>query len=245
MNQQDLLNFLKLLQGFVPGVKFTGIDTIQDLKLAENINISINFGTISNQNKPLAIITPINYKNKSLENSVESINESIAFLPNNTSKGQKIESGNNIKLDIQKIPFSSGINLIINQKDWWKKKGNSEEKSVLIGDLKLIPLCENEWGYIKTIESEQQFGLSINQDGSIKAEIWRGNLPPIDIKNLSPDLLETFEFTEYKAGEVMKFETLPELVVSLNEKVVKKAILVEYYPKNSLKEYFVFILAQE
>jgi hypothetical protein len=39
---QDLLKFIELLQGFVPGVKFTGIE-IHDLKMAENINISVNF----------------------------------------------------------------------------------------------------------------------------------------------------------------------------------------------------------
>lgn len=254
---QDLLNIIELIQGFIPKVKFefsgfTGI-SLEELKLqlgnTNNVNtynaININFGIIGEQDRPLAIITPIKFKNPSLEGLTENLEKSLAFLPKNTPKNQRTESGKTFKLDIKNIPFSSGFHLIINQKDWWRNDETPEEKSILIGDIKLIPLCENEWGYIKTIESEQQFGLSINQNGVVKVEIWRGNLPPIDINSLSPGLSETFEFTEYKAGEIMKFETLSELVVSLDENVVKKAILVEYHPKNSLKEYFVFILAQE
>ncbi|MCC5652365.1 hypothetical protein LC609_21560 [Nostoc sp. XA013] len=244
---QDLLNFIELLQGFVPGVKFTGIE-IQDLKIAENINISVNFnfGTIGNKNKPIAIITPKNSNNKSLENSVENINESIAFLPSNTPELQKIEPRNNVKLNIQNVPFSSGLHLIINQRNWWNKKGNPEDKSVLIDNIKLIPIQENEWALIKTIENAEQFGLCLNRDGVIELEFPRNSSKRvIDINNLSPDLSENFQFTEYKVGEIIKLESIPELVFSLEKNIVKKTILIEYKPKTSRKEYFLFILAQE
>ncbi|MEH1770317.1 MAG: hypothetical protein V7L27_13325 [Nostoc sp.] len=244
---QDLLDIIKLLQGFVPGVKFTGIEAL-DLKLADKIDISVNFnfGIIGNQNKPIAIMTPRNSKSKSLETSVENVNESIAFLPTNTSKQQKIEPGSNIKLNIQSVPFSSGLHLIINQRNWWDKKGNPEEKSVLIDNIKLIPIEENEWALIKTIENAEQFGLCLNINGVIELEFPRNSSKRfIDINNLSPELSENFKFTEYKAGEIIKLEVIPDLVFSLEKNIVKKTILIEYKPKTSRKEYFLFILAQE
>ncbi|MDZ8257727.1 hypothetical protein [Nostoc sp. ChiQUE01b] len=246
---QDLLDIIKLLQGFVPGVKFTGINIEKlDTKLTENINISVNFnfGTIGNQNKPIAIINPKNSKNQSLETSVDNVNESIAFLPTNTPETQKIEAGNNIKLNIQSVPFSSGLHLIINQRNWWRKKGKPEDKSVLIDNIKLIPIQEEEWALIKTIENAEQFALCIYINGIIDLEFPRNSSKRvIDIKNLSPEFSENFKFTEYQAGEIIKFESIPELVLSLEKNIVKKTILIEYKPKTSRKEYFLFILAQE
>ncbi|MEH2467567.1 hypothetical protein [Nostoc sp.] len=249
---EDLLNLIHLIQGFIPQVKLTGIENGNlDLQLAKidklNIynKININFGTIGIQEKPLAIITSKNSKNKELKESGQNVEKSLAFLPEKTPKTQKIESGSSLRLELQNIPFSSGFHLIINQKYWWIKKGTPEEKSVLIGDIKFIPMCLSEWAYIKTIETEQQFGLLLNKSGVMEAEIWRGDLPPKDINNLSPELSEIFKCTEYKSGETLKFETVSELVVSLDKNVVSKAILIEYKPKNSPKEYFVFILVQQ
>ncbi|MBN3940520.1 MAG: hypothetical protein V7L21_01180 [Nostoc sp.] len=244
---QDLLDIINLLQGFVPKVKLTGIETLK-LKLAENINASLNFNfvIIGNQNKPLAIITPRNSPNKSLENPLENVNESIAFLPTNTPEKLKREPGNNIKFNIQNVPFSSGLHLIINQKNWWNKKGKPEDKSVLIDNIKLIPLKENEWALIKTIENAEQFGLCLNRNGVIELEFPRNSSKRvIDINNLSSELSETFQFTEYKVGEIIKLEAIPDLVFSVEKNIVKKTILIEYKPKTSRKEYFLFILAQE
>lgn len=241
----DLLNFIRLLKKCLPGVQFTGIK-IQDIKVTENINICINFGNTGNYNKPLAIISPINSKNKSLENSVENVNESIAFIPTNTPQQEKIELGNNIKLNIQSVPFSSGLHFIINQIDWWNKKGDPEEKSVLIDNIKLIPIQENKWVLIKTIENAEQFGLYLHKNGVMEVEFPRGSSKRvIDINNLSSDLSENLQFTEYKPSEIIKLETISELVFSLDKNIVKKTILIEYKPKTSRKEYFAFILAQE
>ncbi|MEH2240055.1 hypothetical protein [Nostoc sp.] len=242
---QDLLDIIKLLQGFIP--KLTGIGNL-NLKLAENINPSINFNfvIIGNQNKPLAIITPRGSTSKSLENSLDNVNESIAFLPNNAPEKRKTEPGNNIKFNITNIPFSSGLHLIINQRNWWHKKGNPEDKSVLIDNIKLIPIQENEWALIKTIENAEQFGLCLNRNGVIELEFPRNSSKRvIDINNLSSELSETFQFTEYKAGEIIKLEAIPDLVFSVEKNIVKKTILIEYKPKTSRKEYFLFILAQE
>ncbi|MDM9584278.1 hypothetical protein [Nostoc sp. GT001] len=242
---QDLLDIIKLLQGFIP--KLTGIENL-NLKLAENINPSINFNfvIIGNKNKPLAIITPRDSTNKSLENSLDNVNESIAFLPNNTPEKRRTEPGNNIKFNIKNVPFSSGLHLIINQKSWWNKKGKPEDKSVLIDNIKLIPIQENEWALIKTIENAEQFGLCLNKNGVIELEFPRNSSKRvIDINNLSSELSETFQFTEYKVGEIIKLEAIPDLVFSVEKNIVKKTILIEYKPKTSRKEYFLFILAQE
>ncbi|MCC5663054.1 hypothetical protein LC653_03645 [Nostoc sp. CHAB 5784] len=250
---EDLLNLIELIQGFVPKVQLTGIESknldLQLAKIENNFNtynkININFGTIGSQEKPLAIITSIKYKNQELKESGENVDKSLAFLPEKTPKSQKGDSGKSLRLELQDIPFSSGFHLIINQKDWWIKKGTPEEKSVLIGDIKFIPINLNEWAYIKTIETEQQFGLLLNKSGVMEAEIWRGDLPPKDINNLSPEVSGIFKCTEYKSGETLKFESVSELAVSLDKNVVEKAILIEYKPKNSPKEYFVFILVQQ
>ncbi|WP_104909195.1 hypothetical protein [Nostoc sp. 'Lobaria pulmonaria (5183) cyanobiont'] len=242
---QDLLDIINLLQGFIP--KLTGIENL-NLKLAENINPSINFNfvIIGKQNKPLAIISPKNSTKTNLENPLDNVNESIAFLPTNTLEKRKAEPGNNIKFNIQNVPFSSGLHLIINQINWWNKKGNPEDKSVLIDNIKLIPIHENEWALIKTIENAEQFGLCLNRNGVIELEFPRNSSKRvIDINNLSSELSETFQFTEYKAGEIIKLEEIPDLLFSLEKNIVKKTILIEYKPKTSRKEYFLFILAQE
>ncbi|MDZ7950457.1 hypothetical protein [Nostoc sp. DedQUE09] len=244
---QELLDIIKLFQGFIPQLKLTGVENL-NLKLAENINTSLNFNfvIIGNQNKPLAIISPKNSTNKSLENSLENVNESIAFLPSNTPEKRKIEPGSNIKLNIQNVPFSSGLHLIINQRNWWEKKGNPEDKSVLIDNVKLIPIQENEWALIKTIENAEQFGLCFNKNGILELEFPRNSSKRvIDINNLSLEFSETFQFTEYKASEIIKLEAIPDLVFSVEKNIVKRTILIEYKPKTSRKEYFLFILAQE
>jgi hypothetical protein len=238
-----LTNFLGYIKDLVPKIEtqlfaFTGIGEVQNLHFGKNVNnynTHIHFGTIGKQNKPLAIFTQRN-----LDTNVDT---SVAFIPQKSSNSEIGKTGGQFNLNIHNnMPFGSGFHIIINQADWWKKEGSPNDKSILIDYIKLIPISvSTRVTYITTIERQNTFGFLIDSNQETFVEIFRGSeLIKIDsINKDNPD----FSFKEYHVNDILRFDNFPELLISLEKNIVEKVIIGEYTPRNSPKEYFVFILA--
>ncbi|MTJ07106.1 MULTISPECIES: hypothetical protein [unclassified Anabaena] len=231
---EDLNKIGQFIQGLIPeikvDIKFDEFTLVKELNVGNTKNIynaiNINIETKDGQNKRLSGV----------------ISESEKILPSTTPAKAKKSL-----IDIQKIPFSinRGLHLIINQSDWWNK---GKDNSVVIEYIKLIPICKskNNLKYVKTFIDKNRFGLQINECGEVYVKIWaNANENPIMVTELPPEKSKLFKFEEYQSGDIIRFETFPKIVISLDKKVVEKAILVKYEPKNSKTEYFVFILGQD
>lgn len=234
---EDLGKLVEILKKLMPGIELSGVKfqdllSIKELKVElgnkqQTYNaINVNIGLISSHNEFIAtdsLKQPIN--TKSIEKT----------LPENTPT-----------IDSQSLPFtfSNGFHLIINQRNWWHQEGE-EDKSVLIRYIKLIPAYKTVWSYVRTIENKNRFGFKIDKNGEVYVKIWANQINGVKTTELSPPFSQLFKFEEYSSGDIIQFETFPEIVISLEKSVVEKAVIVRYNPKNSQSEYFVFILVKE
>jgi hypothetical protein len=237
----NLQKIIELVKNLIPEVQLNGIKVdnsnlikINDFNLGNTQNtynaINISIGTIGSKNDPLAIVAPTTQG--------EAAGQSIAFLP-------KVTKEQKPKIDIQKVPLSSGFHLIVNQRGWWSKEKDKEKSIISIGYIKLIPICKEDWNFIRTFGDQNRFGFQVNGDGDIYVKIWADERDAKKHTELSNQKSRLFSFQEYYASDIIRFERFKEIVISLDINVVEKAILVEYKPENSELEYFVFILAKD
>lgn len=201
------------------------------IKFADSINININLEA-NDEVKSTAIIT------SRTRRSELAITESpIAFLSSGDYQSP-------YTLATQNIPFSSGSHLIINQPSWWETP-----EPVVLGRLKLTPIRLGILSTISVIERKnpRTFDIEFIDEDRLTANIWSGKMvKEIDCSNAFPQKLSAenshWIFEKYSPSQIMKFNKLPEILLSFDENIIREAILIIREHEIRETEYYVLIV---
>lgn len=231
-----LIDFLNQLSPSLIEIKFADqFKAAERIILIVNSNININFdkSETSENNIVQAEIFTANSDEKS----------SSVLLKKEGQNGQVVVERNN--------PFNTGIqvsigtHLIINNDAFWSKE-NFDKDKLFCEKIKLIP--------ISPLTKEIEFS-EIKQEDRFKAKLVDNELHKLcdikrgkDIEVTDYDLKEgvklgrsTWYFGKYFSGQVIQFSDIPETVLSFNEKVAEKAILILREHEKLPTEYYVLI----
>ena len=193
------------------------------IQVAEQISVNIHFDISNDKAKcqPAAMITATNVQEES--------SASALVDRNDYSQG------------FRNLPFRSGTHVIIDDSSWWHRKDH-----ICIGRLKCIPLMTNEEVIFNGIERESedyQATFSTNEDylvfGSDERHIKVYEFgKPYCLRGRS-----RWTFMEYAPNEVIRFDKLSGLIISLQEKVVRKAIVAKRESESLIaNEYYLLVI---
>lgn len=211
------------------------VDLQNQIKLADSISINFYIQTTESKPKTSTIITTHNRSPNSEEAGQK---KSIELLhPEQSSK--------QLELEARDFPFSSGIHLRVNQSSWWNCK-----RHICIGQLKVIPLLVEQSVSFQGIERpREEFQACLHSDERLSVE----NLEGYE-ENKIIDLFNPFNehslrlkssdwtFKKYSHEQVIQFDMLPEIVLSLSETVAEKAIVMKRKHDILPVEYYVLVL---
>lgn len=226
---------LNMLNAIAPQMKITGIEQVQlidKMSLADNININIHFD-VGDKITPTAFITPRKHQ---LENNTEE--NSIMF-------SSSPESEQN--LAAQNIPFNSGTHLIINQESFW-----NNSQVFKFGQIKIIPLQYDEQKTVETMKiiRPESFSVQYKSTEELLTTIWTscGDTKKINLSGTSNQQSlfiknSNWTFKKYLPDQVMKFEWIPEIVLSFDENIVKESIQIKREHSIRKNEYYVFVVS--
>ncbi len=221
----------------MPKVKMglLNVDLENQMKLADSISINTYISTLGNQPKTSTIITTHSHSSR----VDETTEKSIELLP---KSAQTLETSG---LEAQDFPFSSGTHLIVNQSSWWET-----QRHICLGQLKIIPIeleqavrfngieraCENFRAYL----SKKKQLILINLEGREEEIIidFSESLAEKRLRIVRSDWI----FKAYSSEQVIKFDILPDIVLSISQKVAEQVIVLRRTHKLLPVEYYVLVV---
>lgn len=194
------------------------------IQAAEQIYFNINFDISKDKAKyqPTAMITATNVQEDS----------STSVLIDESNNSQALKN----------LPFSSGTHLMIDNSSWWRRKDH-----ICLGRLKCIPLVTNESVIFNGIERENEdyrATLSDNEGYLVFGHHDDRNIKVYEFgKPYSLRGRSRWIFSEYTPEKVIRFDKLPGLIISLKEKIVKKAIVAKRESESlTANEYYLLVV---
>lgn len=150
------------------------------------------------------------------------------------------------KLIIRQAPFSCKTNIIIDNPSLWEST-----KEIKIRQLKIIPAILDEIICIETmkIPTPRTFKVNIKNDNQLNVNIWAfDEETEIDISDSSiPQSIFRkncdWTFQKYLPDEIIRFESMQEIVISFDENIVKGSILIKRQHHIRPDEYYVLVVS--
>jgi len=232
----DEINILlKLLLTLFPNLKFTGIEKLQ---LVENIKIAdiINLNLFIDFSKDTQLVD-INHPTKKQYLDKRRTEDPFIASPNKKNKVNSI---------LPEKYYSSGIHIRIKAPEFWEKS-----TGLKLRNIQILPANTNQLISLTEMvprKTPRQIALQIDNDSKLMICIWKGeNGRRIDLKNdLMPNEFplknSNWTITRYESNDLMTFETVPEIIISFDENIVKESILIRREHINREDEYYALIL---
>ncbi|NEZ67006.1 hypothetical protein D0962_30365 [Leptolyngbyaceae cyanobacterium CCMR0082] len=239
------------------------MDTILDLlisklKLGSLLTINAEF---ENKVQLADAVSIVIYVNRSDRHSAEPKVSTIVSTHHKPSKPHNHQTERTIALtsssqnqsqqaifNKQDFPFGTGSHIIINQPSWWET-----QQQVHIDQLKIAPVFYNHPFHIKGIGRGRKTlrGCVKNEDTLILENFLSDREPrEINLLNLQEEEMKIkldnketeLGIYQYDPEQLMTFEEIPGLILSLCKKTAKKALLVKRYPGCLPAEYYMLVL---
>lgn len=235
MSFSDFTDLIELIQGLIPKLNLLNPAlTVEQIKLADSISINIYTKTAGSQPKSSDNITT----RDRIPNPEEAEPEKSTEL-SPPEQLKQFEKGD--------FPFSSGIHLRVNQSSWW-----NSGRHICIGQLKVIPLLVEQKVRFQGIErpSVDEFQVCLHSNERLIVGNLEGceDTKSIDLSNFFDEhslrvKSSDWTFKKYSHEQVIKFDMLPEIVLTLSETIAEKAIVMKRKHDTLSVEYYVLVLS--
>jgi hypothetical protein len=204
-----------------------------NLKLADMITMSVHLNT-HNEQTAIAFLTAHKTELAGNKNSINLVAE--------TDRSKSSDQS----LIPSKAPFSNGIHLIIDQAEWWENP-----KPFTLGQLKIVPLELNKQSAISTLRPGENacFTVCLSESDNWLACIPEGTKQfQIDFSNDRPYQTgqsdSEWRFYRYSPDQYISFKGLPQIILSLDKRVAKLALVIERSHSSLHKdEYYALVVA--
>ncbi len=235
MSFAEVKNAINLIQGFIPKVNLLNVDLENQFKLADSISINTYISTLGNQPKTSTIITS-HSQSSHLDETTE---QSLELLPHSEPTQESSQ------LEAQSFPFGSGTHLIVNQSSWWES-----QRHIDFGQVKFIPIQLEQTVRFKGIERTAEVFKAYLQTKNQLTVVNLASREKKRIIDLSKPLEKKqlrigrsdWQFKNYTCEQVIKFEILPNIVLSISPKVADNAIVIRRTHKLLPVEYYVLVV---
>lgn len=232
------LDFTDVIQKLIPKFNLLNVDLKNQIKVADSISINIYINKTESQ--PQTSTTIITTHSRSPNPEEAEPKKSIELPPPEQSSEQ-------LEPEVRDFPFSSGIHLRVNQSSWW-----NSQRHICIGQLQVIPLLVEQSVSFQGIgRPHEQFQACLHSDERLTVVNLEGREEETII-NLSKPFNDNehslrgkssdWRFEKYSNKQVIKFDMLPEIVLSLSETVAEKAIVMKREHDIMPVEYYVLVL---
>lgn len=230
----EIDHILSVLKTTFPQIKLEEIESeqyITKIKHADYLSCNIHFER-GETNKPTAYITP--HSNKA-ESSFEPA--SLMIMP---------DKENDDKLIIQRASFSCRTNIIIDNSSFWESA-----QEIRIRQLKIIPVILGKTICIETmkIPNPRTFKVNMINNNQLIVNIWAYDEEiEIDISNPSNSQIIfhkncDWTFQKYLPNRIIIFDSMPEIIISFDESIVKDSILIKCEHHIRSNEYYVLVVS--
>lgn len=230
---------LGVIQQLIPQIEVTGINDLklqltEEMKLAEAININLHFKA-GDDPKPTAIITP---RKREADDTVQE--HSIVLLSKESHQPDMLN------LTAQDVPFGSGSHLIINQPSWWES-----QETIRLRRLRIDPLRPNQSKTIEVLEESPARRFHVYLDGGdhVTIQIWEG-MDEWDLDFTQSSTIYTqsaqgsaWTIEKYLPTQIITFDTLQEIVLSFDPKIIRETILIKRERELYHPEYYVLVIS--